>query len=85
MEWEVWTSGKFQIHAKCHSNGHEKFGFSRTFQQSKRHKRTSFKELCAFSREDHTSYQILVALQKMFTTLTSSEEGAKKVFQLLQK
>lgn len=37
-----------------------------------------------FAGEDHTSYQTLVAFLNMLTALASSEEGAKKVFQLLQ-
>eukprot|EP01018_Ginkgo_biloba_P012319 Gb_31636 [translate_table: standard] len=37
-----------------------------------------------FAGEDHSNYQTLVAFLSMLTTLASSEEGSKKVFQLLQ-
>ncbi|XP_059635097.1 nuclear pore complex protein NUP205 [Cornus florida] len=37
-----------------------------------------------FAGEDHTNFQTLVAFLKMLSTLASSEEGASKVFDLLQ-
>jgi len=37
-----------------------------------------------FAGEDHTSYWTLVAFLNMLTSLASSEEGAKRVYQLLQ-
>ncbi|KAH9317382.1 hypothetical protein KI387_019151, partial [Taxus chinensis] len=37
-----------------------------------------------FAGEDHSSYQTLVAFLSLLSTLASSEEGAKRVFQLLQ-
>ncbi|XP_057969128.1 nuclear pore complex protein NUP205 isoform X2 [Malania oleifera] len=37
-----------------------------------------------FAGEDHTNFQTLVAFLKMLGTLASSEEGASKVFELLQ-
>ncbi|KAI7728587.1 hypothetical protein M8C21_001105, partial [Ambrosia artemisiifolia] len=37
-----------------------------------------------FSGEDHNNFQTLVAFLKMLSTLASSEEGASKVYELLQ-
>ncbi|KAF7147071.1 hypothetical protein RHSIM_Rhsim03G0247900 [Rhododendron simsii] len=37
-----------------------------------------------FAGEDHTNFQTLVAFLKMLSTLASSQEGASKVFELLQ-
>lgn len=37
-----------------------------------------------FAGEDHTNFQTLVAFLKMLSTLASSEEGASKVYELLQ-
>ncbi|GLJ05177.1 hypothetical protein SUGI_0012850 [Cryptomeria japonica] len=37
-----------------------------------------------FAGEDHSSYQTLVAFLSLLSTLASGEEGAKRVFQLLQ-
>uniref|UniRef100_A0A5B7BQC9 Nuclear pore complex protein NUP205 n=1 Tax=Davidia involucrata TaxID=16924 RepID=A0A5B7BQC9_DAVIN len=37
-----------------------------------------------FAGEDHTNFQTLVAFLKMLSTLASSQEGASKVFDLLQ-
>lgn len=37
-----------------------------------------------FAGEDHTNFQTLVAFLKMLGTLASSQEGASKVFELLQ-
>ncbi|XP_058074466.1 nuclear pore complex protein NUP205 [Magnolia sinica] len=37
-----------------------------------------------FAGEDHTNFQTLVAFLRMLSTLASSEEGASKVFELLQ-
>ncbi|BBH08489.1 Protein of unknown function D [Prunus dulcis] len=37
-----------------------------------------------FAGEDHTNFQTLVAFLNMLSTLASSEEGASKVFELLQ-
>ncbi|KAG8654366.1 nuclear pore complex protein NUP205 isoform X3 [Manihot esculenta] len=37
-----------------------------------------------FAGEDHTNFQTLVAFLKMLSTLASSQEGASKVYELLQ-
>ncbi|XXG47855.1 hypothetical protein AAC387_Pa02g2424 [Persea americana] len=37
-----------------------------------------------FAGEDHTNFQTLVAFLRMLSTLASNEEGASKVFELLQ-
>lgn len=37
-----------------------------------------------FAGEDHTNFQTLVAFLKMLSTLASSQEGASKIFELLQ-
>nr|XP_043623465.1 nuclear pore complex protein NUP205 isoform X2 [Erigeron canadensis] len=37
-----------------------------------------------FAGEDHTNFQTLVAFLKMLSTMASSEEGASKVYELLQ-
>ncbi|KAK6945090.1 Nucleoporin Nup186/Nup192/Nup205, partial [Dillenia turbinata] len=37
-----------------------------------------------FAGEDHTNFQTLVAFLKMLATMASSQDGASKVFQLLQ-
>ncbi|WCJ29645.1 Nuclear pore complex protein NUP205 [Euphorbia peplus] len=38
----------------------------------------------SFAGEDHTNFQTLVAFLKMLSTLASSQEGATKVYELLQ-